>query len=78
MNGDYKNSVEAELKTWAGLDDEAREDLMAVFNDKGYAEAINTLLTFAEEYAKTNSVGYYELGEYYYKVGNLEKTIECY
>ncbi len=77
LNGDYKNSFEAELKTWAGLDDEAREDMMAVFKDKGYEEAINTLLRFSEEYAKTNIIGYTEMGEYYYKVGNLEKTIEC-
>ena len=77
LNGDYKNSFEAELKTWAGLDDEAREDMMAVFKDKGYEEAINTLLRYSEEYAKTNYIGYTEMAEYYYKVGNLEKTIEC-
>ena len=77
LNGDYKNSFEAELKTWAGLDDEAREDMMAVFKDKGYEEAINTLLRYSEEYAKTNYIGYSEMAEYYYKVGNLEKTIEC-
>ena len=77
LNGDYKNSFEAELKTWPGLDDEAREDMMAVFMDKGYEEAINALLRFSEEYAKTNYIGYTELGEYYYKIGNLEKTIEC-
>jgi len=77
LNGDYKNSFEAELKTWPGLDDKAREDMMTVFRDKGYEEAINTLLRFSEEYAKTNYMGYTEMGEYYYKVGNLEKTIEC-
>lgn len=77
LNGDYKNSFEAELKTWAGLDDEAREEMMAVFEDKGYQEAINTLLKYSEEYARTNYIGYTEMGEYYYKVGNLEKTIEC-
>ena len=77
LNGDYKNSFEAELKTWAGLDDEGREDMMDVFKDKGYEEAINTLLKYSEEYAKTNYIGYTEMGEYYYKVGNLEKTIEC-
>ena len=78
LNGDYKNSIEAELKTWAGIDDEAREDIMAVFKDKGYVEAINTLLSYAEEYANTNYIGYTEMGEYYYKVGNLDKSIECY
>ena len=77
LNGDYKNSFEAELKTWPGLDEEARDDMMAVFMEKGYEEAINTLLRFSEEYAKTNQIGYTEMGEYYYKVGNLEKTIEC-
>jgi len=78
FNGDYKNSIETELKTWAGLDDEAREDIMAVFQDKGYVEAINTLLTYVEEYAKTNYVGYFERGEYYWKAGNLDKSIECF
>ena len=77
LNGDYKNSFEAELKTWPGLDDEARNDMMAVFMEKGYEEAITTLLRFSEEYAKINQLGYTEMGEYYYKVGNLEKTIEC-
>ena len=77
LNGDYKNSFEAELKTWPGLDDENRNDMMAVFMEKGYEEAINTLLRFSEEYAKINQLGYTEMGEYYYKVGNLEKTIEC-
>ena len=50
---------------------------MAVFLDKGYVEAIKTLLTYAEEYAKINYISYSELGEYYYKVGNLEKSIIC-
>jgi len=78
LNGDYKNSIETEFKICPGLDDEAREDIMAVFQDKGYVEAINTLLTYVEEYARTNYIGYYELGEYYYRVGNLDKFIECY
>lgn len=78
FNGDYKNSIETELKTWPGLDDEAREDIMAVFKDKGYVEAINTLLTYAEEYARTNYMGPIIMGKYYYRVGNLDKAIEYY
>jgi len=78
FNGDYKNSIETELKTWQGLDDEARKDIMAVFQDKGYVEAIRTMLTYVEEYAKTNYIGYFEMGEYYWKAGNLDKSIECY
>jgi len=78
FNGDYKNSIETELKTWPGLDDEAREDIMAVFRDKGYVEAIRTMLAYVEEYAKTNYLGYFERGEYYWKTGNLDKSIDCY
>jgi tetratricopeptide (TPR) repeat protein len=78
FNGDYKSSIETELKTWPGLDDEAREDIMAVFQDKGYVEAIRKILTYMEEYAKTNNISYFEMGEYYWKVGNLEKSIECF
>ena len=76
FNGDYTNSIETELKVWQGLDDEAREAIMAVFLDKGYVEAISTLLTYMEEYAMTNTISYCELGEYYHKVGNLDKSIE--
>lgn len=78
FNGDYKNSIETELKTWQGLDDETREDIMAVFQEKGYVEAIHTLLTFVEEYAKTNYVSSFDMGEYYWKAGELDKSIECY
>ena len=78
LNGDYKSSIEIELQICPGLDDEAREAIMAVFQDKGYIEAINAMLTYLEEYARTNYVGPFEMGEYYYKVGNLEKLIECY
>jgi len=78
FNGDYKNSIEIEINIWAGLDDEAREAIMAVFQDKGYVEAIKTMLTYLEEYAKTNYIGYYEMGDCYYRVGNLDKLIECY
>jgi len=76
--GDYKNSIETELKVWPGLDDDAREAIRTVFQDKGYVEAINTLLPNVEEYALTNSISYCEMGEYYLKVGNLDKSIECY
>lgn len=63
FNGDYKNSLETELKTLQILDGEAREDIMTVFYDKGYVEAIRTLLTNLEEYAKTNYLGYFERGK---------------
>jgi len=76
--GDYMNSIETELKVWPGLDDEAREVIWAAFQDKGYVEAISTLLQFVEEYAMTNNVSYCELGEYNYRVGNRDKSIECY
>ena len=78
FNGDYKNSIETDLKTLQGLDDEAREDIMAVFQDKGYVEAIRTMLSYMEEYAKTNYINHFDMGEYYWKAGNLEKSIEWY
>ena len=78
FNGDYKSSIETELKTWQGLDDKAREAIWAVFQDKGYVEAIRKMLAYAEEYAKTNNISYFEMGEYYWKAGNLDKSIECY
>ena len=78
LNGDFKNSIETELKTCPGLDDEAREAIMAVFQEKGYTAALETMLTYLEEYARTNKTGYFNMGEYYYRVGNLDKTIECY
>ncbi len=76
FNGDYKRSIETELKTWPGLNDEAKEDIMAVFQDKGYVEAILTMLAYVEEYARTNYVGNFELGEYYWKAGDLDRSIE--
>ncbi len=76
FNGNYKTSIETELKTWPGLDDKAREEIMVVFQDKGYAEAIRTMLTYVEEYAKTNYVMHFDMGEYYLKAGDLEKSIE--
>jgi tetratricopeptide (TPR) repeat protein len=76
FSGDYKSSLETELKTWPGLDDEAREDIMAVFQDKGYEAAISQMLEYVEEYAKSNYVGYFERGEYFGKVGNLDRAIE--
>ena len=78
FNGDYKNSIETELKTWPGLDDDAREDIMSVFQDKGYVEAIRTMLTYVEEYAKTNYIINFDMGEYYWRAGNLDKSIEWY
>ncbi len=78
FNGDYEISIETDLKTLQGLDDEAREDIMAVFQDKGYVEAIRTMLSYMEEYAKTNYINHFDMGEYYWKAGNLEKSIEWY
>jgi len=78
LNGDYKNSIQTELRISPGLDDEARKAIMAVFQDKGYVEAINTMLTYLEEYARTNYMSPVTMGEYYYRVGNLDKAIECY
>jgi len=74
--GDYESSIQADLKTWPGLDDEDREVIWAVFQDNGYVEAVKIYLAIMEEYAKTNYVGYIELAEYYWKAGNLEKAIE--
>jgi hypothetical protein len=51
---------------------------MAVFQDKGYVEAINTMLNYMEEYAGTNYKGPVVMGKYYYRVGNLDKSIEYY
>ena len=78
LNGDYKNSLELELKVCPGLDDKARENIMGVFQKNGYGDAINTLLTYLEKYAETNYVGPFEMGEYYYQAGKKEKSIECY
>jgi len=78
FNGDYKSSIETDIKTWQGLNDKAREDIMAVFQDKGYVEAIRTMLTYVEEYAMTNTISYFEMGEFYWKAGDLEKSIECF
>jgi TolB-like protein len=78
FNDDYKNSIEIELKISPGLNDEAREAIMAVFQDKGYVEAINTMLNYMEEYAGTNYKGPVVMGKYYYRVGNLDKSIEYY
>ena len=78
FNGDYKCSLETDLRTWPGLNDAAREDIMAVYHDKGYVEAIRILLSYAEENAKINNAGYFEMGEFYWKAGNLDKSIECF
>ncbi len=51
---------------------------MAVFQNMGYVEAINTMLTYLEEYAKTSYMGPIKMGKYYYRVGNLDKAIEYY
>jgi tetratricopeptide (TPR) repeat protein len=78
FNSDYKRSLETDLRTWPGLNDAAREDIMAVYHDKGYVEAIRVLLSYAEETAKINNTGYFEMGEFYWKAGNLDKSIECF
>ena len=61
-----------------GLDDEDREAIMDVFQDRGYVEAINTMLTYLEEYARTNYMSPIIMGKNYYKVGKLDKAIEYY
>ena len=78
LNGDFKNAIETELKIRTELDNEAREAIMAVFQDKGYTAALETMLTYQEEYARTNYIGYFNMGDNYCVVGNLDKTIECY
>ncbi len=78
LNGDYKNSLEAILKTRPELDEEARKAIKAELQEKGYSAALETMLTYLEEYARTNYISYCEMGEYYLKAGNLDKSIECY
>jgi tetratricopeptide (TPR) repeat protein len=78
LNGDYKNSIEAILKIRLELDEEARQAIKAEFQEKGFTAALVTMLTYLEEYARTNNISYFIMGEYYYRVGNLDKTIECY
>ena len=78
LNGDFKNAIETELKIRTELDNEAREAIMTVFQDKGYTAALETMLTYQEEYARTNYIGYFNMGDNYCVVGNLDKTIECY
>ena len=74
--GDYESTIQADLKTWPGINDKDREVIWAVFQDKGYVEAVKTYLAIMEEFAKTNYVGYIELAEFYWKAGNLEKAIK--
>lgn len=76
--GDYKSSLEADLKVWPALDENARDTIMAVFHDKGYVEAVRRMITFLEEYASADFIGPVELGYLYFLVGDLEKTIDNY
>ena len=78
FNGEFEESLEAELKTIQVVDEEVKKEVMTVFRDRGYEEAIRTLLIHLEEYAKTNYFGYFERGEYYWKVGELENSIQCF
>ena len=78
LNGNYKNAIEARLKTRPELDDQAREAIMSDFQDKGYSASIETMLIHLEEYSRTNYMQPVSMAEYYYWVGNLEKAIEYY
>ncbi|MDX1284829.1 MAG: hypothetical protein R3182_07455, partial [Draconibacterium sp.] len=78
LNGDEENSIKTLLKFRPELNEVAREAVMNTFKEKGYTAAIETMLTYLEEYAKTNFITPTTMGEYYYSVGNLEKAIECY
>ena len=51
---------------------------MSEYQKKGYTAAIEIMLTYLEEYAQTNYMQPVTMAEYYYWVGNLEKTIEYY
>jgi pentatricopeptide repeat protein len=55
-----------------------RQIILDVFRDKGYTAAIDTMLTYLEEYASTNHISYLMMLDYYIRVGNIEKAIECY
>jgi tetratricopeptide (TPR) repeat protein len=76
--GDYKTSIETEIKLLHVLDDEAREEILAVFQDEGYIEAQKTMLIYLEEYAKTNYYPPVSIAQTYARVGNLDKAIEWY
>jgi TolB-like protein len=78
LSGDYKSSLEAELKVWPALDKNARNAIMAVFHDEGYVEAVRRMITFLEEYASTDYIGPVEMGYLYFLVGDVDKTIDYY
>jgi len=76
--GDYKNSIETFTKIRPEIDNETRQIILNVFRDKGYHTAIDSMLIYLEEYAKTNYIGNTDLGDYYNRAGDMEKAIECY
>ena len=78
LNGDYENSIKTLLKIRHELNKEAREVIMSEFKEKGYTAAIETMIIFLEEYARTNYMQPVAMAEYYYSVGDLEKAIEYY
>ena len=78
LNGDYENSIQTLMKLRHELNRGARETILFEFKNNGYKAAINTMIIYLEDYAKTNYMQPVTMAEYYYTVGNLEKAIEYY
>jgi len=76
-NGNHENSIEKLLIVRPELDEQARQAIKSSFQDEGYTTALDTMLTYMEEYARTNYTGYFQMATYYLRIGNLEKAIEC-
>ncbi len=75
--GDYKSSIEKLLIVRPELDEQAKQNIKTSFQDNGYKAALETMLAYLEEYARTNYTGYFQIATYYLRIGNLEKAIEC-
>ncbi len=75
--GNYENSIKTLLIVRTELDEQAKQDIKTAFQDKGYTAALETMLAYLEEYARTNYTGYFQIATYYLRIGNLEKAIEC-
>jgi serine/threonine-protein kinase len=78
LNGDYENSIETFTLIRPEINTETRQIILDVFEVKGYTAAIDTMLTYLEEYASANHISYLMMLDYYIRVGNIEKAIECY
>ena len=76
LNGDYESSIITLLKIRHELNKEAREAIMYELEKNGYTAAIETMILYLEEYARTNYMQPVSLAEYYNAVGDREKTIE--